>query len=227
VANRVARHLGRVIKLRLKLDMERNITSGLRNSLELVAFGIVIVDLHGKVLMGNRSADAILRTGDGLKCHRGRLICEQARDASALQDAIRSVAQPLSGPPQVATDFRVTRRVSRSPLTVHVVPIPSTSAWKGFVPPLGVAAVFIVDPLCGAADVDGFADAYGLTASEGRVLREIGRGGGLIDAAAKLGVAVPTARTQLQHIFEKTNSNSQAELVRLVMMSPLQSRSKI
>jgi DNA-binding CsgD family transcriptional regulator len=207
--------------------MERNITSGFRNSLELVAFGIAIVDLNGKVLMGNRTVDAILRAGDGLKCLRGRLVCEQARDTSALHEAIRSVAQPLSTDHQVATDFRVNRRIAQSPLTVHVVPIPSISAWKGFVPPAGVAGVFIVDPLRGVANVDGFASAYGLTAAEGRVLREIVQGGGLVEAAAKLRVAVPTARTQLQHIFEKTHSNSQAELVRLVMMSPLQSRSKL
>lgn len=35
-------------------------------------------------------------------------------------------------------------------------------------------------------------------------------------------IAVSTARTHLQHIFEKTNVNSQAELVRLVMNSSLQ-----
>jgi len=48
------------------------------------------------------------------------------------------------------------------------------------------------------------------------------QGSGLVDTARTLRVAVPTARTHLQHIFEKTNVNSQAELVRLVMNSSLQ-----
>ena len=74
-------------------------------------------------------------------------------------------------------------------LTVHVVPIPSISAWNGFVPPSGVAGVFVIDPLRGAADVDGFASAYGLTAAERRVLREIvqcaGFGGRSFQAARR------------------------------------------
>jgi DNA-binding CsgD family transcriptional regulator len=83
----------------------------------------------------------------------------------------------------------------------------------------------VIDPLVRFANVGTFADAYDLTTAERRVLREIVRGGGLVDAAGKLGISVPTARTHLQHIFEKTTVNSQVELVRLVMNSSLQLQS--
>lgn len=114
---------------------------------------------------------------------------------------------------------------ANAPLTLHVVPLNSASAMKGFTALAG-AAIFVVDPLCGAPDADRFASAHGLTPAERRVLNEIVRGGGLVEAAAKLGVALPTARTQLQHIFQKTQTASQAELVRLVMLSPLRRRSQ-
>ena len=218
-ANRVARHLGRVIKIRFKLEMERNIASSIRDSLDVVGFGVLIVDVNGKVLMANRAADAMLRSGDGLKSHHGRLVCERPRETAVLHDAIHAVAQPLNVP----ADFCVSRTHADHPLTVHVVPNPSFSAWSGFAPPSGVAAVFVIDPQIRLDNVEGFATAYGLTTAERRVLRVIVQCGGLVDAADKLRVALPTARTHLQHIFEKTNVSNQAELVRLVMFSPLQS----
>lgn len=84
--------------------------------------------------------------------------------------------------------------------------------------------MFVIDPLVGS-NVDMLSNAYGLTKAESRVLREIVQCGGLVDAARKLRISVPTGRTHLQHIFEKTNVATQAELVRLFMMSSLQLRS--
>jgi len=43
----------------------------------------------------------------------------------------------------------------------------------------------------------------------------------LVEAAAKLRIAMPTVRTHLQRIFSKTGTGNQAELVRLVVKSSL------
>jgi DNA-binding CsgD family transcriptional regulator len=189
--------------------------------LELVGFGILIVDVNGQVLMANRAANAIIRKGDGLRCRRGQLVCEQPREASALHEAIRAAAQPLRAACWVAGDLCVSRGEAQRPFTVHVVPIPSVSAWNGFAPPSGVAAVFVIDPQVGTDDIEGLATAYSLTNAERRVLHEIVHCTGLVEAAAKLRIAVPTARTHLQNIFAKTNTSSQTELVRLVLTSTL------
>ena len=82
--------------------------------------------------------------------------------------------------------------------------------------------MFVIDPLVRSTNAVSLAEAYHLTAAECRVLREIVQGSGLVDTARTLRVAVSTARTHLQHIFEKTTVKSQAELVRLVMNSSLQ-----
>jgi DNA-binding CsgD family transcriptional regulator len=224
-AGRLVSHLGRVIKLRFRLELECSIADGLRETLERVDFGVLIVNARSKILMGNRAADVILKSGDGLKSHDGRLTCERQQDSSALEEAILAVAEPSRNRQPVPVDFSIRRSVVHRPLTTHILPIPTNSAWKGFAPPSGVAAVFVIDPLVRFANVGTFADAYDLTTAERRVLREIVRGGGLVDAAGKLGISVPTARTHLQHIFEKTTVNSQVELVCLVMNSSLQLQS--
>ena len=218
--NRLARHLGRAISLRFKLEMERTAPISLRKSLEFVGFGVIIVDGNSKILIANRVASNILKVGAGLKSQHGRLVCEQARDTGALHVAVAAAQrQVVDG--AVATDFCVGRSAAHVPLTLHVVPLPSASARQDFVSQSAVA-VFVIDPLHGGPDAGGFARAYGLTPAEHRVLHEIIQGTGVVEAAAKIRVAVPTARTQLQHIFQKTNTTSQAELVRLVMLSPLQ-----
>ena len=121
-----------------------------------------------------------------------------------MEEAILAVAEPSRNRQPVPVDLSIRRSVVHRPLTTHILPIPTNSAWKGFAPPSGVAAVFVIDPLVRSANVRTFADAYDLTTAERRVLREIVQGGGLVDAAGKLGISVPTARTHLQHIFEKT-----------------------
>lgn len=50
---------------------------------------------------------------------------------------------------------------------------------------------------------------------------EIARGGGLQAAADELQISLTTARTHLQHVFEKTETQRQAELVRLVTAGAL------
>lgn len=219
-AGRLAPHLRRAISLRFKLEAERAVSNSLRNSLGFVGFGVIIVDANSKILITNGAADTVLKVGDGLKSHQGRLSCEQPRDAAALHAAVAAAAQARCADCGVAMDFCVRRNEAYPPLTLHVVPLSSASARTGFIAQSAVA-IFVIDPLRGEPDSDGFARAWGLTPAERRVLQEVVRGSGVVEAAATLGVAVPTARTHLQHVFQKTNTASQAELVRLVMLSPL------
>jgi DNA-binding CsgD family transcriptional regulator len=219
VADRVAPHLTRAIKLQVRLEQESGKAASLREAVEMLGFGVVIVAGDGKVLLANRSADAILKAADGLQSHRGQLACARPQETSALQHAIR--ARTRAG---AASDLFISRGNGRRPLTVHVAPISSLSAWSDLTPATGVAAVFLIDPTSSAANIDGFAAAYALTAAEKRVLHEIVACGGLVRAAETLRVAVPTARTHLQHIFAKTCTNNQADLVQLVAGSSLRLR---
>jgi DNA-binding CsgD family transcriptional regulator len=218
-------HLARGISLRFRLEAERAAQNSLRNSLELVGFGVIIVAANRKILIANEAADNVLKLADGLKSHQGRLECDQPRDAAALHAAVAAAAQPRKADHHVRLDFFVSRNEANAPLTLHVVPLSSASVITGLSAQSSVA-IFVIDPLRGAPDTDRFATAHGLTPAERRVLNEIVRGGGLVEAAAKLGIAVPTARTQLQQVFQKTRTASQAELVRLVMLSPLRRRSQ-
>jgi DNA-binding CsgD family transcriptional regulator len=60
-------------------------------------------------------------------------------------------------------------------------------------------------------------DLFGLTPAETRVALALFDGLSPADAATGLGVSFHTVRNQLVRIFEKTGTNRQTELVRLMM----------
>ena len=223
-ASRLAPHLGRAIQLGAELERQRALADSALQSLEMMGVGVLIVDANAKLLIANSAADDLLTVGDGLRSWAGRLCCDRPQESNALQNAIGAVARTPGRGPAVATDLRISRTLADSPLTVHVLPTAAVPAKTGLAPGAAAAAVFAIDPAARIANVDGFAAAHGLTGAERGVLREIVRCGGLVATAKKLNVALPTARTHLQHIFQKTGTANQAELVARVMCSPVRSR---
>ncbi|MBO0733297.1 MAG: helix-turn-helix transcriptional regulator [Methylocapsa sp.] len=62
-------------------------------------------------------------------------------------------------------------------------------------------------------DVCRFSASFGLTPAETRVLREIIGGNGILAAAAALNISEATARTHARHIYGKTGTKRQTELI--------------
>jgi DNA-binding CsgD family transcriptional regulator len=58
---------------------------------------------------------------------------------------------------------------------------------------------------------------YGLTKAEADVALLVLRGQGLTPIAEELSVSMTTVRTHLQHVFNKTDTHRQAELVRFLL----------
>ncbi len=85
-----------------------------------------------------------------------------------------------------------------------------------------VAAIFIHDPEGKpVSNSTVFAQLFGLTRAETRLAQILASGQSMKDAAALLGVAQSTLRSQLKSIFAKTNTNRQGELVRLLLLAPV------
>jgi DNA-binding CsgD family transcriptional regulator len=204
-----------------RADRTEIVADSVRAALDVLGFGFLIVDSAAKVLAANRAADSIIERADGLRSYRGRLRCESPHETRALHNAIRAAAGDARSFGRAPIHVGVTRNQAHRPLTVHVVPLASASASAHPGPPAGVAAVFLVDPMVEAGDVESFARAYRLTPSEARVVGHFAAGRGLVEVAAQLRIAMPTLRTHLQHIFAKTGTGTQTELVRLVVKSSL------
>jgi DNA-binding CsgD family transcriptional regulator len=79
------------------------------------------------------------------------------------------------------------------------------------------AAIFISDPdQVDNPSVEALRRAFDLTYREAQTAIAVANGHGLKAAAKSMGVAVTTARSQLQQAFAKTGTRQQAELAALV-----------
>ena len=81
-----------------------------------------------------------------------------------------------------------------------------------------MAAIFVQDPVVVPPfPGEAFAKLYSLTGSELRVLLAMAPGLSVKEAAEVLGNSRATAKTHLQHIYEKTGTSKQIELMHLFM----------
>ena len=91
-----------------------------------------------------------------------------------------------------------------------------TEGDKNKVVDTGGVAVFVADPdLEPLIPGEGFAKLYNLTGCELSLLRSMQPGRCIKSAAEAEGISEPTARTHLHHIFMKTGTNKQVELMQL------------
>jgi DNA-binding CsgD family transcriptional regulator len=106
----------------------------------------------------------------------------------------------------------------------HVLPLTTGARRKAGAAYAAVAAVFVRKAVLDLpSPLETLSKLYSLTPAEMRVLMMIVQVGGVPEVAPVLGISETTVKTHLQHIFAKTGTSRQADLVKLVAgyMSPL------
>ena len=213
---RLAPHLQRAMQLNAKmaqLDMQCTAYAELLDQLHQ---GAILVDAASRVLFANREAESLMTLRGGLRLVNGILRAQSASDTARLHALIAACAVQTSEPGGDGL-LVLQRGPDRSPIMLSVLPLRSTaSAFLSM--SRGVAIVCATDP-------DRTPDKpaarirlrYGLTAAETAFALEILKGDGIQACADRLGISRATARTHLSHIFWKTNTRRQAELIRALI----------
>lgn len=210
----VAPHLCRAFQLNQALHEARALGQGALAALEHVDKGAFVVDRYGRARAANAVAERILELNDGLCLQDGRLTGATRADTTAIERAIANCERgqvDASG-----ASLRLSRASGRSPLDLLCIPFPATEWWPGF--EQNIALIFVTDRDARLEQrAQRLRQRYGLTAAEAALAAELARTGGRQGAAARRGVSVATARSQLSSIFDKTGVRRQAELMRLLM----------
>jgi DNA-binding CsgD family transcriptional regulator len=191
----------------------------LAEAMEALGFGIMLVAKDGFITFANAVARELMQRGDGLLANGGWIAATSVEATTRLRACIKSSAVTPQDGHRGGRTIIMERGPGRSSLFVHVLALDRNGrrAKRS-----AAAMVFIVDPDTQAApSFNAFAVLYGLTCAETRVLREIVGGHGLLAAAVRLGLSEATARTHLQHIFEKTGAKRQTELLCLFFKATL------
>lgn len=205
-------HLVRAANVSLRLSRSEILSNANAKALDRVAQGLLIVSANGDILFANRAAESLLAEADGIRTEKSVLRARAPADARQFQRLIATAAE-RSG--EAGGMMVLSRPAPRRPLSVLVAPLTIHSTW--FVSGARTAIVFVSDP--DSAPQIGqqqLRALYRLTAAEAAVAIVVARGVGLQAVANELEISLTTARTHLQHVFEKTSTRRQAELVRLI-----------
>lgn len=216
--NRLSPHLQQALRMQGRLDDLDHRSGDLMEASEAVSHGIVIVERRRPVYV-NSAAQRILRSHDGLRIANGHVKAEAAYPDAQLECSITR-ASNLDNRDIWGGSFLCARPSGRRPYIVHVLPIEPNSVAA---PQRGRAMVVIVDPeRQPEPPAMLLRRLYGLTNSEAQIALMVMRGKGLTPIADELSVSLTTVKTHLQHVFDKTGTHRQAELVRLLItLDPL------
>jgi len=204
-------HLSRAFTLQERLQILEAGESALND----LSLGIILLDADGNAVFSNRAAEEMLRSGDGLRVRRGRLVALHSERHGELQNLLRH-ATASDGATACPPGVLVTRPSGRPPFHVTASPLRRTpQALFGTSSP--VAVVFVTDPLkYRPLAAESLKQTYGLTAREASLAIALAQGQSLDEAAGQLQMRYETARTHLRRILSKTETSRQSELVLLL-----------
>lgn len=216
-------HLATAFRISHRLRAADLRAAGARAALDRLDNGVVLLDAATKIAFANRAAELLLDGKNGLRVNADGLSAVDAAADQRLRLLIATCVWDVSanGGPDRSID--VPRGGDRAPLRILVAPcggptVQEASGWLRHARP--AAMLLITDPERDRlARKEELRRRFGLTSAEADIALEIVRGDGREATAARLGISVTTASTHLTHIFEKTGTRRQAELVRLLLDS--------
>jgi DNA-binding CsgD family transcriptional regulator len=208
-------HIRRSMLIGKAIDLHRVEAATLADTLDELASSTFIVDATGRIIHANLAAHRLIAEADLLRATNGRLSALEPRGRNLLEvfaaakrgDAAvgkRGIAVPLAA--------RTGERY-----VAHVLPLTSGARRKAGASYAATAALFIRKAgLDLPSPPEAVTSQFRLTSAEVRVLFAIVQIGGVPEVAPVLGISAQTVKSHLHHIYEKTGTKRQADLVTLV-----------
>lgn len=188
-----------------------------------VPIGMIITDENARILHINRTADELVRQHYGLVVHNRMLSADTRAGAARLRETISDVVTKARyGNVTRARAISLYRSSCVHPLSIIVKPMWCTGGRDPGqrVGPLANLLVADLDRRM-EAPADLLRRVFDLTLAESVVLERLVYGLSLQEIANALGTSRNTVRNQLQVVFEKTGTNRQSELIKLVLSTAI------
>ncbi|WP_150047950.1 helix-turn-helix transcriptional regulator [Methylomonas rhizoryzae] len=216
---RLLPHLKRACELNQRLAGERLASENRQtvNGTAQAVSGLCILGLsaNGRLIYLNQRGESWLREGHCLTLHHGGLHALDADKDAVLQAALRNAVS--SRKPQ-HLNLGAGNGYAHCCLTA----IPAPSLGNPLLHDQQVALIVLIaaGPQHRVATVRQLMELFGLTAAEARVARALAQGEDVDTYANAEGLKKSTVRSHLKAAMEKTGTNSQRDLLRLVLSVP-------
>ena len=206
-------HIRRAVAISDILDAKKIELQTLTATLDSFNAGILVVADQGRILHANRTALDMLSKRDTIAAVGGILSLRDPRAERALADAIELAR---ANEANIGANGIGVPLGNEKAAVAHVLPL-ARGDLRTRLAPQATAAVFITEPTDAAAqDISAVVANFGLSPAEGRLLEHLASGESVSEAAEALRISWHTARTHLAHIFSKTGTSRQADLIKLV-----------
>jgi DNA-binding CsgD family transcriptional regulator/PAS domain-containing protein len=203
-------HLIRSYRLGRRISANQQVGESLMQFLDRAPWGVFILDRGRRVIYSNRLAQAFLAEESGLTLVGRRLSAHGSAEARRLHQLTARAATPdcedrTGGSMTLATPNR------QRPLALVAYPLNGEGA--AHFPRTSAVAVSVTDLDASVTLPEKeLRELFGLTHAESRVALALSEGLDPALVAKRLGTALPTVRTHLAHIFDKTETSGQAGL---------------
>lgn len=217
----IAPHLRRAVVISRMLEKQDRLTATFADILNGIVAGACIVAADMTLLHANAAADAMLKRGTPVRLRNSKLSVVDALPGELLARAVAQAAGQEAFLDRRSIDIPV-RQENGMPSILQVLPLKHRSRITGDALQTGaVAAVFITDsasPMRPPSDA--LALLYKLTPAETRVFELVLNGMTPAEISQAICISVPTVRTHLSRVFEKTGCERQADLIQLASRIP-------
>lgn len=218
-------HLDRAFHLYLMLKSVQSERQQMIETLNVIPQSVLIVDRASKIVFMNRSAKDVLNQKDGLSVHHGKLTASIARDNTRIREEMSRIAsifeKNIESRPAVV---QISRPSGKRPLQLLLSPLncPAERLYSR-----SLALIFVFDPEeKTVTGEDVLMSIYSLTGAEARLAALIAGGQSIREASETLDVRESTVKTHLKHIFSKTDTRRQSELMNLILHGPANLKSR-
>ncbi|MBN8960270.1 MAG: hypothetical protein J0H71_03990 [Rhizobiales bacterium] len=212
-------HICRALAISDALDIRTVRSEMLERTLDGLAAGVFLTARDGRVVYMNDAAERQIKTGNSIRVVNNRIYPTDPAARTALSKAIDEAVRD-GGEDAVSRHSLAIPDVNGAGYVATILPVDRGQRRNIVAPFAASVAVFTKDPAQTALmPGEAFARLYRLTGGELRVLLALAQGLGGKEAADMLGISEPTVRTHLQHIFSKTDTLRQTDLLRLFQNS--------
>jgi DNA-binding CsgD family transcriptional regulator len=208
-------HLQRASNVRFQAGEAAAMLRGLSDVADRSVTGVLLLARNGQVKFANKAARTMAAAGAFL-LRSGQVELPDRNDDTTFQRLVAGATRAIE-------DFdaarggvmRLASHSGKASHTVTVAPVKRETSWAGNEP---MALVLIADPnLTPVPSREVLSQLFGFSASETRVAERLMMGESPEQAAAFLDVKTSTVRWHLASMYRKTDTNRQAELVRLLL----------
>lgn len=212
-------HLQTALQLHTKISLLDTKLDRLSRIVDTIHQGVVLLDLSGRILEINDTAREILGRMDGLHIRNHALHTMLPGEDAALARLINGVCKTAHGEDIThGRSFPVLRPSGKHPFELLIAPAYEQTNIDNKHD--NAVVIFINDPdAAGESKAELIQHRYNLTESETQVTLMLIQGYTSKEIANAVRISRETLKSHLKHIFKKTNTHRQNELISMVMRS--------